>query len=105
VHFLSLFVVYSLELEGFKELTDRLLGALFGKAPSEVRAGLGLARLLRLQETTESSVVEGKGEPCLVVELLDADGEPERARLVVDQALYAWDIADDGTVSPRGDLS
>jgi len=72
---------------------------------SEVRAGLGLARFLRPQETTESIVVEGKGEPCLVVEQLDADGEPERARLVVDQALYARDIADDGTVSPRGDLS
>jgi hypothetical protein len=59
----------------------------------------------RISEATETVVAEGKGEPCLVLEQLDQDGEPEQARLVVDQALYAWDIEEDGTVTARGELS
>jgi hypothetical protein len=58
----------------------------------------------RIDETTETVVAEGKGEPCLVLEQLDQNGEPEQARLVVDQALYAWDIGGDGTVTARGEL-
>lgn len=50
-----------------------------------------------------SSLEEGK--PCLVIEQLNDEGEPERARLVVDRHLNAWDIAEDGTVKERGKLT
>lgn len=45
------------------------------------------------------------GKPCLVVEQLNGDGQPERPRLVVDRHLNAWDIAEDGTVVERGQLA
>ena len=45
------------------------------------------------------------GKPCLVVEQLNEDGQPERSRLVVDRHLNAWDIAEDGTVVERGRLT
>lgn len=45
------------------------------------------------------------GKPCLVVEQLNEDGQPERPRLVVDRHLNAWDIAEDGTVVERGQLT
>lgn len=45
------------------------------------------------------------GKPCLVVEQLNEDGQPERPRLVVDSHLNAWDIAEDGTVVERGKLT
>lgn len=45
------------------------------------------------------------GKPCLVVEQLNEDGQPVRPRLVVDRHLNAWDIAEDGTVVERGQLT
>lgn len=65
----------------------------------------GLKWVERLAKTTEIVVVEGKGEPCLVVEQLDENGEPDQARLVVDRHLNAWDIAEDGFVVERGKLT
>lgn len=55
-------------------------------------------------KTENRQVIEGKGDPCLVLEQLDSDGEPFSGRLLVDNDLYAWDISEDGTVSQRGDL-
>jgi hypothetical protein len=51
------------------------------------------------------STTEAEGEPCLVVEQIDENGAPERPRLVVDQHLNAWNIAEDGTVVERGKLT
>ena len=51
------------------------------------------------------SVTESKGEPCLVVEQLDENGKAEGARLIVDRHLYAWRIADGGSVIGAADLS
>jgi Restriction endonuclease len=47
---------------------------------------------------------KAEGDPCLVVEQLDDDGEPQDGRLVVDEHLYAWHIGEDGNVVPQGDL-
>lgn len=45
------------------------------------------------------------GMPCLVVEQINADGEPEGTRLVVDRHLFAWRIAHDGSVHSTGPLA
>jgi hypothetical protein len=71
---------------------------------TEVRM-TGLKWVEKMLATTNTSVIEGQGEPCLVLEQLDEAGEPRSGRLVVDRELYAWDIDDDGNVVPRGDLS
>jgi hypothetical protein len=65
---------------------------------------------IKWKETVSKSspdVTESRetGKPCLVVEQLNEDGQPERPRLVVDRHLNAWDIADDGTVVERGQLT
>ena len=50
------------------------------------------------------SKIEKPGEPVLVLEQLDGDGELESGRVVVDQDLFAWDLDEDGNVIPRGQL-
>ncbi|HUC07948.1 MAG TPA: restriction endonuclease, partial [Solirubrobacterales bacterium] len=57
---------------------------------------------IRMDGITTTHKAEGK--PCLVVEQLDDNGEPQPGRLVVDEHLYAWRINEDGTVVPQGDL-
>jgi Restriction endonuclease len=57
------------------------------------------------KSSPHKSTTKAEGEPCLVVEQIDENGVPERPRLVVDQHLNAWDIADDGTVVERGKLT
>jgi hypothetical protein len=52
--------------------------------------------------TTESS---GEGEPMLVIQQLDSDGNVASGRLVVDRHLYAWDLDSDNNVIPRGPLT
>jgi hypothetical protein len=63
---------------------------------------------LRWTETvgamTQTVTHKAEGEPCLVVEQLDEDGEPQGTRLVVDRHLYSWDIDEDGAVKKRGKL-
>lgn len=66
---------------------------------------LGLKWVERLAKTTETVVVEGEGDPCMVVEQLDEHGEPDHARLVVDRHLNAWEITAEGHVVPRDGLS
>jgi hypothetical protein len=53
---------------------------------------------------THTSVTEFEGEPLLVFEQLDSDGNPYEGRLVVDRDLYSWDIRPDGRVVQRGHL-
>lgn len=50
------------------------------------------------------SVIRAQGEPVLVLEQLDDNGEVESGRVVVDRDLFAWDIDADGNVMPRGTL-
>lgn len=50
------------------------------------------------------SVIGKPGDPVLVLEQLDGDGELESGRVVVDQDLFAWDLDEDGNVVPRGQL-
>lgn len=45
------------------------------------------------------------GKPCLVLEQLDEHGKAGGARLFVDRHLYAWRIAEDGSVLGAADLS
>lgn len=52
-----------------------------------------------------TSAVEKEGEPCLVLEQLDENGKADGARLVVDRDLYAWRIAEDGSVSEARELT
>jgi hypothetical protein len=47
---------------------------------------------------------EAKGEPRLVLQQLDNDGQIESGRVVVDRDLFAWDIDDDGNVISRRQL-
>lgn len=63
---------------------------------------------LRWTETVEAMVQtvthKAEGDPCLVLEQLDEDGEPQGTRLVVDRHLYSWDIDEDGAVKKCGKL-
>jgi len=49
-------------------------------------------------------VREAEGEPCLVLEQLDQDGELETTRAVVDRDLFAWTIDSTGHAQPVGSL-
>jgi Restriction endonuclease len=64
----------------------------------------GLRWTEAVEAMTHSFTHKAEGEPCLVLEQLDEDGEPHATRLVVDQHLYAWRIGEDGVVVPQGDL-
>lgn len=57
--------------------------------------------------TGEPTVIvsEGKGEPVLVLQQLDENGDPKSGRLVVDRHLTAWDLDDQNNVVPRGPLT
>jgi hypothetical protein len=63
---------------------------------------------MRWKETVHhaqtTNVIEKDGEPCLVMEQLDSDGQVEHGRMVVDQDLYGWEIDHDGRVIPKGEL-
>jgi hypothetical protein len=63
---------------------------------------------LRWTETMHKSsithVSEGQGEPELVLEQIDDNGEVTDGRIVVDRELNAWNIDADGNVVPRGRL-
>jgi Restriction endonuclease len=65
--------------------------------------GLKWTETMQSSETT--SVTETEGEPCLVLQQLDDEGNPQNGRLVVDRHLYAWDIDAKGAVVSRGELS
>jgi hypothetical protein len=96
-------------------------GAPLQEGVFECSADLGEGRLVAAEDGTQVRVTaltwtetmrpfrqqivsEAPGEPCLVLEQLDGNGDPHRGRLVVDQQLYAWAIGEDGTVVPRGEL-
>jgi hypothetical protein len=49
-----------------------------------------------------TQVIKGDGEPVLTMYRVDADGEEFEGRLVVDKALFAWDISSSKNVIPRG---
>lgn len=49
-----------------------------------------------------TQVIKGDGEPVLTMYRVNADGEEVEGRLVVDQALFAWDIDSSKKVIPRG---
>lgn len=71
-------------------------------------ADLPISELSWTEEVTKvknRQVIEREGDPCLVLEQLDSDGEPFSGRMLVDKDLYAWDIAGDGAVSRRGDIA
>jgi hypothetical protein len=57
-----------------------------------------------LHEHTSVVTSEMKGDPVLVIQQLDANGEPVSGHLVVSEDLYAWQIDSDGHVLPRGQL-
>jgi hypothetical protein len=65
----------------------------------------GLKWIETVVKAPQVIVVEGKGDPVLVVEQLDEKGKPDSARLVVDKDLYAWEIGPDGSVEQRGRLA
>ncbi len=59
-----------------------------------------------LQTSSPSRVSSTEtGKPCLVVEQIDGNGEPQRARLLVDRHLNAWEIDTAGKVVERGALA
>ncbi|MDQ3641245.1 MAG: restriction endonuclease [Actinomycetota bacterium] len=64
--------------------------------------GLGWTETVHVVE--ETVVTERKGQPCLVLEQLDEDGEAFRGRLFVDEHLSAWEVNDDGIIGPRRSL-
>jgi hypothetical protein len=51
----------------------------------------------------DTKVIEG-GEPVLTMYRVNAEGEEVEGRLVVDRALFAWDIDSSMNVIPRGPL-
>jgi hypothetical protein len=54
--------------------------------------------------TTQTIETTGEGEPVLVLEQLDENGDLDSGRVVVDRELYAWEIDTSGNVTPRGQL-
>lgn len=64
----------------------------------------GLRWTETVEAMTQTITHKAEGEPCLVLEQLDKDGEPQGTRLVVDRHLYSWDIEEDGAVKKRGRL-
>jgi hypothetical protein len=52
-----------------------------------------------------SAVSEIDGAPTIVVEQLDEDGKGASRRLLVDKALFAWDIDEQNRVVSRGQLT
>jgi Restriction endonuclease len=57
-----------------------------------------------VSHSPHTTVTEFEGEPMLVLEQYDHQGEIESGRMVVDLELYGWDIAPDGRVTERGPL-
>lgn len=53
-----------------------------------------------IHRNARTPVAKVRGEPALILERLNKDGEPESGGMVVDYDLFAWDIdADDNVVS------
>lgn len=57
-----------------------------------------------VREAQETQIIEKDGDPCLVLEQLDSDGVPISGRMFVDDDLYAWEVANDGSVISRRGL-
>lgn len=51
--------------------------------------------------TTQVTRIESEGEPCLVMQQLDQDGDPLSGRVFVDRDLHAWTIEENGSVGQR----
>jgi hypothetical protein len=58
-----------------------------------------------VSHSPHTTVTEFEGEPMLILEQYNDQGEIESGRMVVDRELYAWDIAPDGRVTGRGPLA
>jgi hypothetical protein len=58
-----------------------------------------------VSHSNSTVVSEAEGEPLLILEKYDVQGEIESGRMVIDRELYAWDIAPDGRVTERGPLA
>jgi hypothetical protein len=69
---------------------------------AEIKA-LSWHETIRKGEPTVT-VVEGEGDPVLVLQQLDENGATTSGRLVVDRHLWAWDLDDQNSVVPRGPL-
>ena len=65
----------------------------------------GLRWTETVEAMTQTVTHKADGEPCLVLEQLDENGEPQGTRLVVDRHLYSWDIDEDGAVKRHGKLT
>lgn len=65
----------------------------------------GLRWTETVEAMTQTVTHKAEGEPSLVLEQLDEDGEPQGTRLVVDRHLYSWDIDEDGAVTKCGKLT
>jgi hypothetical protein len=58
-----------------------------------------------VSHSAHTTVTEAQGEPLLILEHYNDQGEVESGRMVIDRELYAWDIAPDGRVTERGPLA
>jgi Restriction endonuclease len=65
----------------------------------------GLSWTETVHRSPHTTVTEAQGEPVLILEQLDDNGELESGQMVVDRELFAWDIDADGNVRPRGSLA